>query len=297
MSKRALLVRGGSVLAILLLALGVYLLLIRPWHLRWGATDEEVSRRLPGDELVLSPSFDATRAVTVRARPFEIWPWIVQMGHHRAGFYSYDWFDNRGRRSAERIFPELQRLEVGDEIPISSAVSYSVYSLDPPHSMVWVSSDDPPSGTWTWSLEPIDGQRTRLITRMRGAYHWTSPGILLELWVDWGDLPFMRKCMLGIKQRAEGGIKDSFAANVAEGVLWGVAFLEFVAAVVLMMLRSEWWRPWTVALATATVFLVIFYAGPPLLLGALSLTVLLCGLIWSYRSKGGATVVERSSAR
>jgi len=91
--------------------LSVYLLLIRPWQLRWGATDEEVVRTMPGDDIVKHPTFNATRAVTINARPEAIWPWLVQMGMARAGWYSYDWIDNLGRPSAERLIPELQHLE------------------------------------------------------------------------------------------------------------------------------------------------------------------------------------------
>ena len=74
----------------------VYLLWLRPWHLRWGATDEEVERAMPGDELVTEPEIDATRGLAVDARPEDIWPWLVQIGYRRAGFYSYDRLDNAG---------------------------------------------------------------------------------------------------------------------------------------------------------------------------------------------------------
>ncbi|MCJ7531468.1 MAG: hypothetical protein MUO64_10625, partial [Anaerolineales bacterium] len=65
-------------------ALTIYLLWVRPWQLRWGATDEEVARLMPGDEIVKRPTFNATRAVTIQARPEQIWPWLVQIGHKRA---------------------------------------------------------------------------------------------------------------------------------------------------------------------------------------------------------------------
>ena len=99
MSTHAVITRVLMLASIFLLALVVYLSLIRPWQLRWGATDEEVNRSLPGDEVLETPEFDATRAITVRASPEEVWPWIVQMGDRRAGFYAYDWFDNRGQPS------------------------------------------------------------------------------------------------------------------------------------------------------------------------------------------------------
>ena len=88
----------------------------RRWHLRGGATDDELAMALPGDDMVQRPHFNFTRAITIQARPEEIWPWLVQIGYDRAGWYSYDLLDNLGRPSAEQILPELQRLQVGDWI-------------------------------------------------------------------------------------------------------------------------------------------------------------------------------------
>ena len=87
----------------------VYLKNIRPWELRWGARDEEVYCSMPGDDIVSKPSFNATRAVTINAAPENIYPWIVQIGLNRAGWYSYDLLDNLGRKSAENILPELHQ--------------------------------------------------------------------------------------------------------------------------------------------------------------------------------------------
>jgi hypothetical protein len=296
MTKRDLLARLGAIAAIFFLALIVYLPIIRPWQLRWGATDAEVARDLPGDRLVASPDFNATRAVTVRATPEEIWPWIVQIGDTRAGFYSYDWFDNRGKPSADRIMQELQRLEVGDPVPIAPGVYEVVHSMDPPRSMVWVGREVPASGTWAWYLEPLDENHTRLLTRLRFTYHWNSPILLFDFWLDWGDFPFMRRCMLGIKQRAEGAITDTYAGAVAEGVLWAIAFLIFSAAAVFIMLRSPAWRPWVVALATGPVFGLIFFGDPPLWLGALLELVLLVGLAWSQRTTAGIRFKSKAEA-
>jgi hypothetical protein len=76
--------------------LAVYLRLIRPWTMRWGATDEEVTRPLPGDQLMTRTGFSATRAITIAARPEHIWPWLVQLGSGRAGWYAIDRIDNAG---------------------------------------------------------------------------------------------------------------------------------------------------------------------------------------------------------
>jgi len=96
-----------------------YLALIRPWQLRWGATNDEIKRTMPGDDIVGEPSFNATRAVAINAPAENIYPWIVQMGVTRAGWYSYDLLDNLGRPSAESILTEHQTIQVGDVIPMS----------------------------------------------------------------------------------------------------------------------------------------------------------------------------------
>jgi len=182
---------------------GVYLRFIRPWQLRWGATDEEVERAMPGDDVVKHPTFNATRGVTVQARPEEIWPWLLQMGVTRAGWYSYDLFDNLGKPSAERIIPELQHVEVGDVIPMSPDGKQGLWVKDfePNQWMLWW--DNKGDSTWYWGLYPQDESHTRLITRVRLCYRWTKPSILFSMLVEFTDIVMMRKCMLGIKWRVE----------------------------------------------------------------------------------------------
>jgi hypothetical protein len=88
---------------------------------------------MPGDELDPRPTFLAIRAITIEGTPEEIWPWLLQMGYGRAGFYGYDILENlgsrRGIRSADRVLPESQQLKVGDEVPIS-AVARMVFLRD-----------------------------------------------------------------------------------------------------------------------------------------------------------------------
>jgi hypothetical protein len=194
---------GIGVAALGVVSFGVYLRFIRPWQLRWGASDEEVARAMPGDEVVQSSTFNATRAVTIQARPEEIWPWLVQIGGTRAGWYSYDWIDNLGRPSADRIIPELQQVAVGDFIPMApiGKMGYWVKAFEPNQWMLWWANKG--DVTWSWGLYPQDDSRTRLITRLRIHYHWTKPSILFSLPLDIGDIVMMRKCLLGIKQRAE----------------------------------------------------------------------------------------------
>jgi hypothetical protein len=181
----------------------MYLLWIRPWQLRWGATDEEVLRALPGDGIVERPNFNATRAVTIEALPEDIWPWLVQIGIRRAGWYSYDWLDNLAKPSAEQILPEFQNLKVGDLVPLSpdGKQGFWVKELRPNQWMLWW--DKQGEVSWLWLLDPIDDRHTRLITRVRLRYTWLSPAILFHLLIEFTDIVMMRKCMLGIRTRAE----------------------------------------------------------------------------------------------
>jgi hypothetical protein len=184
-------------------SLGVYLRFIRPWQLRWGATGEEVARAMPGDDVVKPPTFNATRAVTIQAQPEEIWPWLVQIGVTRAGWYSYDWLDNLGRPSAQRILPQFQHVAVGDVIPMSpdGKQGMVVKDFEANQWMLWW--DNQGDATWYWGLYPQDDSRTRLITRVRMHYRWLEPSILFSLLVEFTDIVMMRKCMLSIKQRTE----------------------------------------------------------------------------------------------
>jgi hypothetical protein len=180
-----------------------YLALFRPWQLRWGATDEEVKRSMPGDNIVGKPSFNATRAVTINAPAENIYPWIVQMGVNRAGWYSYDLLDNLARRSAEVILPEHQNIQVGDLIPMSPDGKQGLWVKDFRHNewMLWW--DKIGDTSWAWVIYSEGESYSRLVTRVRVKYRWFSPAILFNLIIEFFDILMMRKCMLGIKRRAE----------------------------------------------------------------------------------------------
>jgi hypothetical protein len=184
------------------IAIVLLIFVYRPWAVNWGATDDEINRSMPGDEIVQSPTFNATRAVTIKAQPEEIWPWIIQVGYKKAGFYCYDWFDNDGIPSADCIMPEYQNLKVGDLIPLSVFVYVKVVELRQNQSMLWVFQEGcgPWTGsTWAWELQRKDAQHTRLLTRLRVR----SESLISRIMLDFFEIVMMRKSMLGIKERAE----------------------------------------------------------------------------------------------
>jgi hypothetical protein len=183
--------------------------LYRRWHLRWGATPAEARAAMPGDGLVPVSHFTATRAVTIKARPCEVWPWLAQAGYGRAGFYSYDLLDNLGRPSATAIMPQWQQTGVGDlAAPMAShptaGTSFLVADAAPDTCLVWAK----PDSTWAWTLAPLAPDRTRLVTRLRQRYRPTPAGLLTIILAEFGDFAMMRKMLLGIKARAEASPVD-----------------------------------------------------------------------------------------
>lgn len=180
--------------------------LIRGRHLRWGATAAEVTARLPGDDVVPRAQFVATRAIDIAAPPAAVWPWLVQVGAGRAGWYSHDLLDNLGRPSATEIVPGLQHVERGSWVPMSPfgapspTTAFRVDICRPQELLLWTK----PDSVWVWRLTPIPAG-TRLLTRVRVRYDWQHPllaafGVLL---MEFGDFAMQRRMLLGLKQRAE----------------------------------------------------------------------------------------------
>jgi hypothetical protein len=196
----------------------------RRGFMRWGATDAEVAKSLPGDELIVDPTLVTTRAITIDAPPAAVWPWLVQMGQNRAGLYSYDWLENLvglDFTNADSIVPEWQHLELGDQFrsaPESAGADagFTVVAIDPCRSIVTVVGDPdrvvplasnppmPDGGTWVFVVEPLGDERSRLIVRMRarfalpGPVEWVAGRILEPI-----HFAMERKQLLGIKSRAE----------------------------------------------------------------------------------------------
>jgi hypothetical protein len=184
-----------------------YVYAVRPWHIRWGATDEEVSARLPGDELVEHPNVEATHAININAPVEEVWPWLVQIGQDKGGFYSYSWLENLvgcHLQNADRIVPEFQSLSVGDAVRLHpQAPPLPVLICEPPRTLVLGNNMDYP-GTWGFYLREAEQGTTRLVIRGRGDWkpglmNWLGAHVLFEP----AHFIMERKMMLGVKERAE----------------------------------------------------------------------------------------------
>ena len=222
---------AASVVAAGAAVLGVYRFVIRPWHLRWGATDAEIARAMPGDEEVQHPTLVGTRAVTIQAPPEDIWPWLVQIGKGRAGFYSYEWIENLmglGIQNSYRILPEFQTLKAGDMLPDLGPVK----AVEPNHYLLLAGQENWGAVSWIIALEPLDARRTRLISRTRYNLHWGTllrvlPPQLIPFYLlfEPGEFVMLRKMLLGIKQRVEtyAAEQSAQAESVAAGLETGHA--------------------------------------------------------------------------
>jgi hypothetical protein len=260
----SIVVRALSVVGLLALLLAVYIFAIRPSQLHWGATAEEIARPMPGDDLVAHPTFLATRAITIRGRPEDIWPWLTQIGYDRAGFYGYDAIENlgaqRGIHSADRIIPELQHPAVGDRVYMSR-IAYLIFgAIVPSQYLIWTGDQVPSDGAFTWALYPLDASHTRLVSRIRIRYHWTDRSIILALFTEFADHVAVPRVLLGVKDRVEGRAPRSLAAQIAEIAVWLLVFFELLASIFFVFRWRRWWLGWILALASGLALLFSLYA-------------------------------------
>lgn len=198
-----------------------------PPLLRSSATAEERALRLPGDRLVCHPDWITDFTIEIRAPAIDIWPWLLQMGYGRAGYYGWYRYDNGGVASADIIVPELQHLAVGDIVPDGPDADagfgvWRVEQLERDRALVLYSRREPFTGreiprtssapciecSWAFVLTPLDGERTRLHVRVRAIMrHATSTSRALtraaRLFFGFGDSVMENTMLDGIRRRAE----------------------------------------------------------------------------------------------
>jgi hypothetical protein len=191
--------------------------------LRWGATDEEIAALQPGDGLISDANVTATRAITIRRSPEVVWPWIAQIGQGRGGFYSYDFLENLVAcdiHSADRVVPEWQQIDVGDEVRLAPAAGLKVAIVEPGRSLVLqgslpIARTPPFDSTWAFVLHEQPDGTTRLLSRERYGYRRWWALFVVE---PTQAISFLmsRKMLLGIRDRAEGdSLFPALASNSA----------------------------------------------------------------------------------
>jgi len=166
----------------------------------WGATPEEIDGPVVGDNLCPDATLIATRSITIGAPPEDVFPWIRQMGFGRAGWYSYDWLDNLGRKSATTIHDEWQTVEAGDKVP-SGPISFTAAIVNAPHHFVLEIKSNALHFTLAYELRD-DPNGTRLVTRMRSRTHFPFGPLFEKLILGPGDGFMLRRQLLTVKKNA-----------------------------------------------------------------------------------------------
>jgi hypothetical protein len=195
--------------------------ILRQFRRELRAGEPEATRKLPGDDILSQSRFQRTHAVTIEAPPSQVWPWLVQMGARRAGWYSFDLLDNGGVPSAERIVPELQKLAVGDLIPAlpRGDGAFAVLRLEPERLLVLGDpallpgatrqGGPPQSTTWAFRLEPIGANATRLTVRVRAAYARSVRMAVMAPLLGTAHEIMERRQLHNLRRRAEGAAHPS----------------------------------------------------------------------------------------
>jgi hypothetical protein len=201
---------GGAVTMGLMI---VFSPLLKPWYRKWGATEAETRLPLPGDELVTRSRSGYTAAITIKGTPAQVWPWFVQLGCQRAGWYSYDLLDNAGKPSADRIIPEYQHLAVGDLVKAlpNGSFGFPVAILLPDQALVLGGTVGDKTGTYfsgvqAFVMQAIDAEHTRLYFRLNTDWNPALMNtIAYRVFLEPVSFVMGRKLLMTIKERVERG--------------------------------------------------------------------------------------------
>jgi hypothetical protein len=270
--------RWRIVLPVFALLWGVYLLGLHPSLMNWGATPAEAGVALPGDEPGLAPDAYFTRAITIDASPSVVWPWLVQMGQDRAGFYTYNWLENlvgADIHNANSIHPEWQPRAIGDIVPLARPdLLFGVGAMG--HSSIVVLEPERAIGYITprFVLQPTLDGGTLLLARET----LDSQGPMLTRLLIWDAMHFtmVQRMLRGIQERATGQPLVPAGLVMFARVGWLLAGAGVFA---VLASRRRWW-PW-LAVTTAILVPALVSTGDwdAALAGFLAIGISVCGAL------------------
>lgn len=281
---------GGVGVVLLVLILGF--LIIRPLYFNWGATAAEAADAMPGD----LAGTRWTRAITIHATPKEIYPWLLQWGQGRGGWYSYDWLENLfgfDIHTADRILPEFQNPAPGEAMCMAAGFCpMNLTAVEPNRLIRWQAFDEHGAPTWTFILEitPVDDARSRLILRESFDPNWMPAPAMFAL--ELPDAVMEQKALNTVKERAEGAAPYAWTTPL-EIFVWLAALGMGIAAAVLFITRPDWKKPLAVGAASVIVLLIFTFLFLPLWLRVALDLALLAGLVWVYLDSGQTQRVAR----
>lgn len=204
----------------LTMAIAIITPFLQSWRTKWGATDKEVNSPLLGDDIIAKPKWQYTQAITIGVPVEQVWPWLVQIGQARGGFYSYQALENLvgcNINNADEIIPELQHIEVGANIMLHPKVPFPVALVEPGRAIVLhydtregltpipgTKPVDYFESTWLFFLNAGDGNSTRLISRFRIDYNLSMRNKMsYGYFVEPISSTMQQQMLRGIKKRAE----------------------------------------------------------------------------------------------
>jgi hypothetical protein len=299
--------RGLALAAASGLLAAVLILGLRPWYLHWGATPEEMTRRLPGDEIVTAAGPQGTRAITIDTPVERVWPWLAQIGQDRGGFYSYDLLENLvgcEMPTEDVLRPDKQSWALGDRLwmyPAQKAegIGFATLRVYVPGRalgfgtrMTGTSLDQPENGSWSFVLEPIDPTHTRALVRGRGATGRSLLGTAFDQSIfEPAHYAMERRMLIGLKQVAEGGSRERWK-NDLQVMLWMIVFAMVVLSVGVVVAGRRWGRGVLAFLGTAGIFQVLTLGQPHPAIGVGLTAVAGVLLFWAVRPSPGAQAVS-----
>lgn len=262
----------------------------------WGATDADVARSLPGDELVSSPNLLWTNAITIDASPEDVWPWIAQIGDSRAGFYSYTFIENKVGAltgsagynivytNADEIHPDWQ-----DPQPRQSLIdgSLQVRESEPGRYLLAESVEPSPFlWIWCWYVEPVDGGAgTRLLSRFAiKVPDNAEENPVMDFMLNVGGFVMHQNMMQSIKLRAEGRSEPAWIESLEVG-LWMAALLSGLVAAILYLIRKEWRWPLLAAILSVLIIFVLTFVQPSIVVRFVLDTALIAAVVWAAKKR------------
>jgi hypothetical protein len=279
MFRSQALIRAGALALAVLNLFAVFYLGVRPWYLGWGARAEERARALPGDELVPAPRANtgSTRAITIHAPRSAVWPWLVQLGQDRAGFYSYELLEDLvgcEMPSSDRIRPEFQRRKLGDKLWMypphkAGGMGHALLArYEPEHLLAFATRqtgttlDQPYDGLWNFVLEPMGAETTRLLVRGRAGGERGFWGQAFDRLVFEPIHFFMeRRMMEEIKGLVEGHA-SSRASLMIQPIAWGFLLLLVLRSAVSVLRGRRWPLSLALFLISAAALEFLVFAQP-----------------------------------
>jgi hypothetical protein len=271
---------GVVLLAVVLVGTFAFLM---PRMTSWGATPEETRRTMAGDELQTKPLINWTNATTINAPVEQVWPWIAQLGDRRGGFYSYTWIEKLisgiPYRNADRILPEFQDPRPGQSI-IEGQLA--IAEVETGHSLFAKNVTEGMGWTWTWQLDPLGENQTRLVNRIRISVPKQMETPVVTFVMGVGAFVMEQNMMQGTKIRAEGGTELSFTEPL-EIALWVAALAAGIAAAWLFAFRGGGILPLGLGVGSVVWLVVLTMVQPALGLRALVDLALIGGVVLAAR--------------